>query len=83
MIKVAAPRPDERVLIIAGRQAAYDALVVEASKLSDGTWQTYDPTARVMAVNNFDIIAGIDAAVLETIVRLQPEPKRRAWWRFW
>jgi hypothetical protein len=70
-------------LIEAGRRAAYDALVESASKLADGTWQPYQPHAPTMAVNNFDIAPAIDAAVMETLVRLMPEPKRRPWWRFW
>ena len=78
---------DTAAHILAGRRAALAALVV-----SENVVNTNGPTPETMTEATditvtggpFSIVAGIDAAVLETITRLQaPVKPKRKWWKVW
>ena len=77
--------------LIAGRRAAMRLL--QDLALAHG-WNLHEKAAgddydgqgclKISGDNvNVDIGPAIDAAVCETVLRMQPEPKRRPWWRFW
>lgn len=76
--------------LIAGRRAALGTLV--ANLPENATYNGLPPEALYpgrdgIQVHGIEVGGAIDAAVIETIVRLQhPDPtptQRRPWWRFW
>lgn len=78
------PAPELDTLRTAGRRAAVLQLIGHEGLR---TWsgpapEQYDGN-KAINVNGLDIGPAIDAAVLETVVRLQPAPQKRKWWRFW
>lgn len=74
--------------LIAGRRTAYAQLEVAVSLSPSATWggvavEDYDGQA-CLNINGFDVGPVIDAAVLETVARLQAAPvPRRRWWKLW
>ncbi len=86
-------QPDLGAHLTAGRRAAVGAVIIEGKSLD---WFSYEgPNPDVLEhgfkvlVNGINIGPAIDAAVIETMVRLQhPDVpvvvrSHRPWWRFW
>lgn len=70
---VVGPRQNASEYLLAGRRAAYTATLIEGRKRANTvfTGETDEQYAGgVIAINGFDIGPAIDAAVLETIVRI-------------
>lgn len=85
------PDPQLTMHLVAGRRAALGAMVAMlppgAPPYNGPLPEDLPPRDCSVNVNGWDIGPAIDAAVMETIVRLQhPDAtprQRRAWWRFW
>jgi hypothetical protein len=82
--------PELAAHLLAGRRAALGVLISIAGpeNYKGLVPERLYPGADNITVNGFDIGLGVDAAVIETIVRLRhpeaPEPRpRRPWWRIW
>lgn len=93
MIKVEAA-PELEAHIIAGRRACMlrlRELVAETGGTFSGVQPEHAANLETthISVCGLDITVGIDAAILETVVRMQhPDrpaapAKRRKWWRVW
>lgn len=74
--------PDLADHLAAGRRAAMNALV-ESPQTTDTNGPTpeiYNGTGDII-VNGMNIGAGVDAAVMETLVRLEPELRNSRMWQ--
>ncbi len=68
--------------LTAGRRAAMVTLVAAPGTTWDGTSpEIFNGTGDIV-INGVKIGAAVDAAVMETIVRMHA-PTHRAWWKFW
>ncbi len=92
MIRLADPSPDLSAHLTAGRRAAIGAVIIEAKRQGYLSYNGPNPDTAMhgyeITLNGIDIGPAIDAAVMETIVRLEhPDvaavPRKRRWWRFW
>lgn len=70
--------------LVAGRRAAYTQVLIAARQMDNAehTGQTDEQYAGGhILINGLDIGPAIDAAVLETIVRIQPELENAEMWK--
>ena len=89
-LKIAAPDPQAIAeCLIAGRRAALGAGVALIPNAQGAGEETYDGVAflQIKSPDGFDIGPLIDAAVIETVARVQAQAAisapKRPWWRFW
>lgn len=77
--------------LVAGRRAAYGVVLAKAAEIATATCTGATDSSYTglgdITIDGLDIGPAIDAAVIETVVRLAhpdvPPVKHRKWWRFW